>query len=186
LRLKASPIPRSAIQAASFSVHKATTTLELDAVIDRLLIHLLEEELCDSSQGCPCICPVCIMPVSGKLVLKGGQTLVSKDIKKKSKSKKKKRDPAAEVTARETTGSQPTSTEPGPEKEQGRIGEAYEKEFKFETERADSAKPRSTAWGVSYRKPPSILHGYSAPVTGDTREERLDLRCAKKADRMCK
>lgn len=128
------------------------------------------------------------MPVSGKLVLKGGQTLVSKDIKKKKKSKKK-RETAALVASSDQdnpASKEAVAGEPSQQAQQGKQGEAYEKEFKFETERADSAKPRSTAWGVSYRKPPDILHGYNAPVKGDTQEERLDLRCAKKADRMCK
>jgi hypothetical protein len=40
--------------------------------------------------------------------------------------------------------------------------------------------------GQGYRAPPPVLHGYSAPVTGETHEERLDIRCAKKADKFCK
>jgi len=45
---------------------------------------------------------------------------------------------------------------------------------------------RSTAWGSTFRAPPTILHGYSHAVTGKTAQERLDLRAASKADKYCK
>ena len=47
-------------------------------------------------------------------------------------------------------------------------------------------KVRSTPWGASYRAPPTILHGYDKVVSGSNAQERLDLRCAAKADKFCK
>jgi hypothetical protein len=127
------------------------------------------------------------MPVLGKLVLKGGQSVGG--VKKKKKGSKSKRqqgseagtsapDEHAQAGEGETgTGGTITTTHPG---------FLYEKEFKFESERMNEGKARSTAWGATYSKAPTILHGYDKQVKGDTYEERLDLRCAKKADRMCK
>ena len=43
--------------------------------------------------------------------------------------------------------------------------------------RLQQGKTRTTAFGSTYRAPPSILHGYSKAVTGNTASERLDLRC---------
>lgn len=126
--------------------------------------------------------------MQGRLILKGGQTLVSKDINKKKKKKKSKKSTSAKPDeadadldtkrpqADEVT-KLPAGTKPPSE---------YEAEFKLEMARAEEAKSRSTAWGVSYKAPPTVLHGYSAPVTGATFEQRLDVRCARKADRMCK
>lgn len=129
------------------------------------------------------------MPL-GKLVLKGGQELVGIKKKKKKSKKSKTKD-----NDDERQGQDAGSEEKSAKQEAGTSGGAtgkepaaflYEKEFQFETQRMDEGKARSTAWGATYRAPPEILHGYSRQVKGDTFEERLDLRCAKKADRMCK
>lgn len=119
------------------------------------------------------------MPLPGKLVLKGGQTLKTGGVeksKKKSKNKLKKSSEAEQAGAEtdKQVGNGATDAK------------TYEEEFHFEMDRANQGKARSTPWGVSYGRAPEILHGYSKPVTGSTQEERLDLRCAKKADRMCK
>ena len=128
----------------------------------------------------------------GKLVLKGGEEVKGVS-KKKSRMKKDKTAAASVVAAVEakegdaedadepsTSGAAQASTAKPPPKLE------YEKEFKFETARMEEGKARSTAWGATYKAPPNILHGYDRKVQGDTFEERLDLRCAKKADRMCK
>lgn len=127
--------------------------------------------------------------MQGKLILKGGQTLVSKDINKKKKKKKKSKKGADEQSDgpdvhKDPDGAQedevtklPAGTKPPSQ---------YEAEFKLEMARAEEGKSRSTAWGVTYKAPPAVLHGYTAPVTGATFEQRLDVRCARKADRMCK
>lgn len=136
------------------------------------------------------------MPVMGlgKLVLKGGEEV--KGVSKK-KVRKKKTDPASAEAVAATTEDgdagepdQP-STSGAAEADTGAAKLPppkleYEKEFKFETARMEEGKARSTAWGATYRAPPEILHGYRKKVVGETYEERLDLRCAKKADRMCK
>lgn len=128
------------------------------------------------------------MPIGGKLVLKGGETLQG-GVKKK---KKKKKDAALSSPVADQAGDQgkkPTGTD-------GKVvdatainimsGKNYEQEFEFEVQRMKEGKTRSTPWGSSYRAPPEILHGYSQKVTGKNAEERLDLRCAKKADKFCK
>eukprot|EP00210_Caulerpa_lentillifera_P009499 g9059.t1 len=110
------------------------------------------------------------MPVGGKLKLKGESKVISK--KKKKKKTEKKEDTKVK-------GIDPTSVSV-------QSGKTYEEEFDIETKRANESKPRSTAWGISYAKPPKILHGYNREVKGDTAEERLDLRCAKRTDKFCK
>jgi FAM32A len=130
----------------------------------------------------------------GQLKLKGGE-VVSGSVSKKKKSKKSKKAQANESAEQQPgpgTSEALAEGDPAhaPSSAQAPAGMVpafeYEKEFKFESERMDAGKARSTAWGVSYRAPPAILHGYDAKVRGDTYEEKLDLRCAKKADRMCK
>ena len=137
------------------------------------------------------------MPL-GALKLKGGETLGG--VKKKKKASKKHADATAEQASKDTgdvpaaTADQDGQAGPSGAKPEGTDYAAaatnskleYEKEFKFETKRMEEGKARGTAWGVTYRAPPAILHGYDKKVKGDTYEERLDLRCAKKADRMCK
>jgi len=63
---------------------------------------------------------------------------------------------------------------------------SYDEEFELESLKRQEGKARTTPWGSSYRAPPEILHGYSNKVKGVTADERLDLRCAAKADKFCK
>ena len=128
----------------------------------------------------------------GKLVLKGGEQVGSVS-KKKGKKKRKPQQQLDEASAAPAEGAAGDEAGPDGAAEGAEPGTAkpppkleYEKEFKFETARMQEGKARSTAWGATYKAPPEILHGYNRKVTGDTYEERLDLRCAKKADRMCK
>ena len=117
--------------------------------------------------------------------MQGGQSLgVAKKTRKKKKAKpaEEGENPEGEKPAAPGDASEP----PSAQQRMGKAGDLYEKEFNFETERAEQGKTRSTPWGQGYRAPPAVLHGYSAPVTGDTSEQRLDLRCAKKADKFCK
>ena len=147
------------------------------------------------------------MPL-GKLTLKGGETLGG--VKKKKKKKQSASTPAALdsadrfSSAADEAAAAPTqpksSTHAAEEQAQDAAGKQsasahparvdpklqYEREFEHEAERMSKPKARANAWGVTYQEPPPILHGYDRKVTGDTYEERLDLRCAKKADRMCK
>eukprot|EP00195_Chlamydomonas_chlamydogama_P008032 CAMPEP_0202900738 /NCGR_PEP_ID=MMETSP1392-20130828/12008_1 /ASSEMBLY_ACC=CAM_ASM_000868 /TAXON_ID=225041 /ORGANISM="Chlamydomonas chlamydogama, Strain SAG 11-48b" /LENGTH=128 /DNA_ID=CAMNT_0049587177 /DNA_START=74 /DNA_END=460 /DNA_ORIENTATION=+ len=128
------------------------------------------------------------MPIGGKLVLKGGETLSDKKIKKKKKSKK------VDVPEEEEA----PNTEQGTEQDQGKpkktdakgisiqSGKTYEEEFEFETQRMKEAKGKSTPWGSSHRTAPEILHGYTQKVTGATASERLDMRAATKSDRYAK
>lgn len=126
----------------------------------------------------------------GKLVLKGGEQVGGVG-KKKGKKKKAKQQPDEATTE---TAAAAASDDAGPSgAAEAGTGTAkpppkleYEQEFKFETARMQEGKARSTAWGATYKAPPEILHGYDRKVNGETYEERLDLRCAKKADRMCK
>jgi hypothetical protein len=128
----------------------------------------------------------------GKLVLKGGETIGG--VKKKKKHKKKRKDKAIDnsnvdlVAHGEACAPGAPHQRDSSEQDKGTEPSKfeYEKEFKFETARMKEGKARSTAWGATYRAPPNVLHGYEREVKGETYEERLDLRCAKKADRMCK
>lgn len=120
------------------------------------------------------------MPIGGKLVLKGGTAL--KGVEKK----KKKQKSVAEVVEDQQQDkgldpSKPTSQAPALQ-----VGKAYEQEFEFETKRMQEPKVRNTPWGSSYRAPPEILHGYNTKVKGVNAQERLDIRCASKADKFCK
>jgi hypothetical protein len=125
----------------------------------------------------------------GKLLLKGGET-VGGVSKRKHKKKKKAAEEPSLAAATKDQASPSAAADASKSSEQAAGTEPtkfeYEKEFKFETERMKESKARSTAWGATYRAPPKILHGYDRQVQGVTYEERLDLRCAKKADRMCK
>ena len=126
-----------------------------------------------------------IMATSGKLVLKGGFSL-KPDAGVKKKKKKSKTDDGA---GKSTDGLEDAiagadgliNGESAPAKPH-----VYEEDFLFETERLKQGKARSTPWGNSYRAPPAVLHGYDKVVKGENPSERLDLRCAGKADRMCK
>mmetsp|Transcript_17424 Transcript_17424/g.31126 ORF Transcript_17424/g.31126 Transcript_17424/m.31126 type:complete len:110 (-) Transcript_17424:317-646(-) len=109
------------------------------------------------------------MPVGGKLVLKGGQTI--NDIKGVTKKKKKgKKGKVAE----------------GEDGEKAAANVVYEKEFEFEEARRAVPRVKNTPWGSSYSAPPEILHGYDRKVKGENAEERLDIRCATKTDKFCK
>lgn len=134
------------------------------------------------------------MPLGGKLLLKGGVPLTGVEKKKKKKSKQLNH---AAVDDLNESGSKDVSTsapDGQPQKPKAvdptainvMSGKRYEEEFEFETLRVKEGKTRSNPWGSSYRAPPTILHGYSKPVTGKTAGERLDLRAAAKADRYCK
>jgi hypothetical protein len=98
--------------------------------------------------------------------LKGGQTLKPKGVDKKKKKKKKR----SEETVEDQPDLAAGETKPDTETEETILPagtkpqELYERDFKLETERAVVGKARGTAWGVTYSKPPDILHGYAAPV----------------------
>lgn len=133
------------------------------------------------------------MPIGGKLVLKGGATLGGGVEKKKKKKKASKGvDDAAEAATAAGDGSSGAagpSSSSHPQQEvlpKDKLPTAYEKANPFEAKRLEKGQERATAWGASYRKPPAVLHGRTAPIRGDTAEERLDLRAASKADRYCK
>lgn len=121
------------------------------------------------------------MPLPGKLMLKGGVSLKPGGAGVKKKKKKSTGDDAGAGSSGAAADSSAAPDEEKPEKKL-----TYEEEFVFETERVKEGKARSTPWGTSYRKPPAVLHGYDKEVKGVNPSERLDLRCAVKADRMCK
>lgn len=141
------------------------------------------------------------MPIGGKLVLKGGATLGGVD-KKKAKKKSKKGgdastvevlsgDAAAAATAAAAAAAAASAAGPSTAAEElpkDKLPAAYEKTFDLEAKRLQQGRERSTAWGATYRAlpPGAVLHGHSAPLRGDTAEERLELRAAAKADRYCK
>lgn len=144
------------------------------------------------------------MPIGGKLVLKGGATLGGGVDKKKKKAKKQattttttpneqEQQPAAAGTAGAAAaagdggGAGPSSAS-REELPRDKLPTAYEKAFAIEARRMQQGnRERACAWGAgSYRAPPAVLHGRTAPIKGDTAEERLDLRSASKADRYCK
>jgi len=106
--------------------------------------------------------------------LKGGETIGGVHKKKKKKSASKSQANVSEEGGKEAEGPATTSQA------------AYEKEFEFEEQRRKEGKVKTTPWGSSYRAAPEILHGYDRRVQGDTAEERLDMRCATKADKFCK
>ncbi|BDA46307.1 hypothetical protein COCOBI_08-3990 [Coccomyxa sp. Obi] len=126
------------------------------------------------------------MPTSGKLQLKGGNPW---DISKKKAKKKKKIKETGEDGA-EVLQEGDIRTKDGKIIKAGAVSVqsnlTYEKEFALEMEKAKEGKVKNTPWGSSFKAAPEILHGYSAPVTGKTAEERLDLRCAVKTDKFCK
>lgn len=133
-------------------------------------------------------CRLPIMPVGGKLLLKGGESLpVEKKIKKKKQAA-----PASQVKDAETDPTDPNIAKPI--QSQGisiQSGKTYEDEFEFEKQRrkeaaAGKAMIKNTPWGSSYRAAPEILHGYTKKVTGSTAEERLDMRAATKSDKFAK
>lgn len=117
--------------------------------------------------------------------MQGGQSLgVAKKSKKKQKAK-----PTEEAQEGEKPAVPGDKTEPSAQRQMGKAGDLYEKEFNFETDRGTVGQTRSTPWGQTFKavdQATTVLHGYHAPVRGDTNEERLDLRCAKKADKHCK
>lgn len=140
------------------------------------------------------------MPIGGKLVLKGGATLGGGVDKKKKKAKKQatttttttgeqEQQPAAAGTAGAAAGdgAGPSSAS-CEELPRDKLPTAYEKAFAIEAKRMQQGnRERACAWGAgSYRAPPAVLHGRTAPIKGNTAEERLDLRSASKADRYCK
>ncbi|CAD7696492.1 unnamed protein product [Ostreobium quekettii] len=121
------------------------------------------------------------MPVGGKLHLKGDKPL--KGVKKKRKQKKGVAVVPAEEGEKEGQKSKKPAVDPA---SVSATGHTYEQEFPSEVEKGREGKTRNTPWGSSYRAPPQILHGYRVEVKGDNAQERLDLRCAKKADKFCK
>ena len=78
------------------------------------------------------------------------------------------------------------------------LPKSYDEEFGLEAaaRRAAAAAPASAAaaaapgaigpHGHKFGRAPAVLHGYSAPVSGATAQERLDMRCATKADKFCR
>jgi hypothetical protein len=136
------------------------------------------------------------MPIGGKLVLKGGATLGGGVEKKKKKKKANKGVDDAEAAAMAAAGDggsgaaaaagPSSSSQPQEVLPKDKLPTAYEQANPFEAKRLQQGQERSTAWSASYRKPPAVLHGRTAPIRGDTAEERLDLRAASKADRYCK
>ncbi|KAI8467683.1 MAG: hypothetical protein J3K34DRAFT_523565 [Monoraphidium minutum] len=139
------------------------------------------------------------MPIGGKLVLKGGETLGGAVQKKKKKKKSKKGDEegadpeaAAAGEGEQQEGGEGAAV--GAAKTGAKVdaqgittkGSTYEQEFDIEMSRLKQGKVRSTAWGCTYRAPPEILHGYDRKVTGQTASERLDMRSAAKSDKFSK
>ena len=131
---------------------------------------------------------------SGPLRLKGG-SLITK--KKKAKKSKKKSEAAEAPTGREGRGGDEGGTagtdaativeNAGSLKHKPAVvSGTYEEAFAGEAMRLARPKPSGSAWTATYRAAPKVLHGYSVPVAGDTREEQLDIRCAQKADKFCK
>ncbi|EIE24026.1 hypothetical protein COCSUDRAFT_53195 [Coccomyxa subellipsoidea C-169] len=124
------------------------------------------------------------MPSGGKLQLKGGNPW---DIHKKKAKKKKK---IKEEDGEEALQDGDIRTKDGKIIKAGAVSVQsnlnYEQEFALEMQKAKEGKVKNTPWGSSFKPPPEILHGYSAPVTGKTAQERLDLRCAVKTDKFCK
>ncbi|GBF96998.1 hypothetical protein Rsub_09795 [Raphidocelis subcapitata] len=143
------------------------------------------------------------MPIGGKLVLKGGETLGGVKKKKKKHKKKPEDEAAAAAAAAAAQGEQAGGSEQQQQEQQPAGGAAvpkagasgittkgntYEQEFSLEMERTKQGKVRSTAWGSSYRAPPEVLHGYTKKINLKTANasERLDLRAAAKHDKFCK
>ncbi|CAL8462444.1 g1977 [Coccomyxa elongata] len=126
------------------------------------------------------------MPTSGKLQLKGGNPwdISKKKTKKKKKIKETGEDGAEELQEGDIRTKDGKIIKAGAVSVQSNL--TYEKEFALEMEKAKEGKVKNTPWGSSFKAAPEILHGYDAPVTGKTAEERLDLRCAVKTDKFCK
>eukprot|EP01024_Parvocaulis_polyphysoides_P049418 TRINITY_DN4785_c0_g1_i1.p3 TRINITY_DN4785_c0_g1~~TRINITY_DN4785_c0_g1_i1.p3 ORF type:complete len:131 (-),score=25.39 TRINITY_DN4785_c0_g1_i1:290-682(-) len=130
------------------------------------------------------------MPIGGKLRLKGDK--ISGGVKKKKKSKKTVENLEDQIVVGDTNQpEQPNVTQRDKSAKQESIsivsGKTYEEEFCFEMAKAREGKTRSTPWGSSFRAPPEVLHGYTEKVKGDVNaEQRLDVRCAMKADKFCK
>eukprot|EP00884_Botryococcus_braunii_P019765 jgi/Botrbrau1/6472/Bobra.0034s0046.1 len=126
------------------------------------------------------------MPIGGQITLKGGIPLGVKAGTAKKKKKKKVDSEAVEGTVDQELILSKDGKPISAASVSVQSGKAYEQEFALEMEKAKEGKVKNTPWGSSYRAPPKILHGYSAPVTGKTAEERLDLRCAVRGDKFCK
>lgn len=130
-------------------------------------------------------------PQTPKKTTTGGETLggaggVKKKKKKSKKDKGGDKDAAAPLAAGEDAAAAGATGKPSSAPGITTKGTTYEQEFDLEMQRMKQGKARSTAWGSTYRAPPPVLHGYSAPVKGATASERLDMRASGKADKFCK
>eukprot|EP01025_Chloroclados_australasicus_P024807 TRINITY_DN2487_c2_g1_i1.p4 TRINITY_DN2487_c2_g1~~TRINITY_DN2487_c2_g1_i1.p4 ORF type:complete len:131 (-),score=29.66 TRINITY_DN2487_c2_g1_i1:332-724(-) len=130
------------------------------------------------------------MPIGGKLRLKGDSK--SGGVKKKKKAKKVEHKQAKDfVDELNQQQDEPNVTKSEKQVKQEAIsivsGKNYEEEFALEMAKAKEGKTRSTPWGSSFRTPPEVLHGYTEKIKRNANaEQRLDVRCAMKADKFCK
>eukprot|EP01023_Acetabularia_acetabulum_P059381 TRINITY_DN71367_c0_g1_i1.p2 TRINITY_DN71367_c0_g1~~TRINITY_DN71367_c0_g1_i1.p2 ORF type:complete len:129 (-),score=29.37 TRINITY_DN71367_c0_g1_i1:93-479(-) len=128
------------------------------------------------------------MPVGGRLKLKGDKVIGG--VKKKKKSKKIVE--RSEIEGEDIIQTEePNVTQRDKSVKQDSIsivsGKNYEEEFSLEMAKAKEGKTRSTPWGSTFRAPPTVLHGYSEKLKGSgNAEQRLDVRCAMRADKFCK
>ena len=117
--------------------------------------------------------------VTKKFTFKGGAALTAR-----AEDKAKKRAKKEAKKAKKRDGADREATTTGGTK-------SYEDEFPEEARRATEGRGRTVACGTNYRAAPETLHGYSrkwrdTPASAMTREEKLDLRSATKADKFCK
>lgn len=88
--------------------------------------------------------------------MQGGQSL---GVAKKSKKKKKaKSAEEGEAQAEDKPAVPDDPSEPSAQRQMGKAGDLYEKEFNFETERAAAGKTRNTPWVRPTGKPILRLH----------------------------
>jgi len=136
------------------------------------------------------------MPVGGQLVFKGGEPLGG--VKKRKKKKSGPDDAAAPVQQENSPADESADpaklrtvrTTAGKAAKPGAVsilsGKTYEEELSSEIRKSETGQKKNTPWGSTFVQAPKILHGYDREVTGDTAEERLDIRCAQKGDKFCR
>ncbi|MEW5316921.1 MAG: hypothetical protein WDW38_008260 [Sanguina aurantia] len=115
----------------------------------------------------------------GKLILKGGDTLTAPAPEKKRKRKKvveETGEPGSSAVA-EVKKAAPVN----PTAVSVQSGKTYEAEFEFEELRSKDTNKASQQQQQQQQQT-----CYSSKVTGKDAIERLDIRCARKADKFCK